>query len=71
MNRRKFVQVTESCAAFFTIAGIFVACKDSNDNEFEDNLRLWSIDVFKRFEEVWNFKDFRKRGNTLDSCLTF
>jgi Glycosyl hydrolase family 76 len=71
MDRRKFVQVTGSFAALLTSAGILVACKDSSDNDYEDNLKLWSIAAFKRFEEVWNFKDFWKRGNTFDACLVF
>ena len=41
------------------------------DSDIEDKLKTWAIAAFKRFEEIWNFNDFWKRGNTFDACLTF
>ena len=41
------------------------------DSDIEDKLKTWAIAAFKRFEEIWNFNDFWKRGNTFDACLNF
>jgi len=41
------------------------------DSDIEDKLLTWAIAAFKRFEEIWNFNDFWKRGNTFDACLNF
>lgn len=35
------------------------------------DLKTRSLIAFKRFEEVWEFNDFWKRGNTFDACLVF
>lgn len=47
------------------------AFQSANGNEIEDRLKEWSFAAFRRYEEVWNFNDFWKRGNTFDACLTF
>ncbi len=39
--------------------------------QYKDDIKNHSIAAFKRFEIVWNFNDFWKRGNTFDACLTF
>ena len=71
MDRRKFIQVTGSGAALLSSTGIFVACKNEPRNDYEQQIKSWSVAAFKRFEEVWNFNDFWKRGNTFDACLVF
>lgn len=32
-------------------------------------LKMRALAAFSRFEEVWDFNDFWKRGNTFDACL--
>ncbi len=71
MERRKFIKVSSSCATLMTSSGLFFACKNSAEAAIEDKLKTWAFAAFKRFEEIWNFNDFWKRGNTFDACLTF
>ncbi|MCK5371607.1 MAG: hypothetical protein KAQ62_23755, partial [Cyclobacteriaceae bacterium] len=62
MDRRKFIQVAGSSAALMTSSGSLVACKKLISNDNEGELKIWAIAAFKRFEEIWNFNDFWKRG---------
>lgn len=71
MDRRKFIHITGSGAALMTSAGFWISCTKSKEINYEQQLKEWSIAAFKRFEEVWNFNDFWKRGNTFDACLVF
>ena len=71
MKRRKFIQLAGSSATLMTGTSMLFSCRDSANNNLEEKLKLWSIAAFKRFEEIWNFNDFWKRGNTFDACLTF
>ena len=71
MERRKFIQLTGSSAALISGTGFLYACNNSTERTYEETLKEYSIAAFKRFEEVWNFNDFWKRGNTFDACLTF
>jgi hypothetical protein len=71
MDRRKFIQVAGSSATLLSSAGLMLAFKNSTGKDAKENLKTWSIAAFKRFEEVWDFNDFWKRGNTFDACLTF
>jgi hypothetical protein len=71
MDRRKFIKVSGSGAALLSCVGLSVACNKGFDTDPEQQLKQWSIVAFKRFEEVWNFNDFWKRGNTFDACLVF
>ena len=71
MDRRKFIKITGSSTALLTSTGIFVTCKNEPVEDYEQLLKEWSVATFKRFEEVWNFNDFWKRGNTFDACLVF
>ncbi len=71
MERRKFIQLTGSSAALISSTGFLYACNNSTESTYEETLKEWSIAAFKRFEEIWNFNDFWKRGNTFDACLTF
>ena len=70
MQRRKFIQLTGSSAVFVVGTGTLAACSNSANGN-DDNLKTQAIAAFKRFEEVWNFNDFWKRGNTFDACLVF
>ncbi|MFC1782686.1 hypothetical protein ACFL02_03755 [Planctomycetota bacterium] len=54
-----------------TSTGMLFSCNDSKDDIIEEKFKTWSIAAFKRFEEIWNFNDFWKRGNTFDACLVF
>jgi len=47
------------------------AMKQGGNDRHEEILKTRAIAAFKRFEEVWNFNDFWKRGNTMDACVTF
>ncbi len=71
MDRRKFIQVAGSSAAIITSAGTLLACNKLIKGDHENQLKTRAIAAFKRFEDIWNFNDFWKRGNTFDACLTF
>ena len=73
MKRRKFIQLTGSYATIMTSSNMLFAFENRTDNEIEieQKLKKWSFAAFNRFEEVWNFNDFWKRGNTFDACLNF
>ncbi len=71
MKRLKFITLVGSSAAIMTSSKMLFAFQRANDNEIEDKLKEWSFAAFKRFEKIWNFNDFWKRGNTFDACLTF
>jgi len=71
MERRRFIRLLGSCASIMTSTGLLFSCKNSMDSDIEDKLLTWAIAAFKRFEEIWNFNDFWKRGNTFDACLNF
>ncbi len=68
-------QKTTRAAIIFTIliSGILTcsSCKNSVQKPGQDELKTRSIAAFGRFEQVWNFNDFWKRGNTFDACLCF
>ncbi len=71
MKRRKFIQLVGSSATIMTSSKMLFAYQHTTDNKIEDQLKEWSFAAFNRFEEIWNFNDFWKRGNTFDACLTF
>jgi len=71
MERRKFIKVAGSFSGLITSPNILHAFGDSTNTDIENELKTWSLDAFKRFEEIWNFNDFWKRGNTFDACLCF
>lgn len=68
---QKTTQVIVFIAVFTISAFTFGSCSKAPATDYEDRLKDRSIAAFKRFEEVWNFNDFWKRGNTFDACLTF
>ncbi len=70
MQRRKFIEVTG--ASSIAITGISPLLSWSSDTSKSSNeLKKQALLAFERFEQVWNFNDFWKRGNTFDACLTF
>ena len=70
MDRRRFIQVTGVSGIAFSGFMPLLSCS-SNDPNLEEQLKRQALLAFKRFEEVWDFFDFWKRGNTFDACLVF
>ena len=68
---RKLSQLMVTMVVVFSGILVFYSCNNVPDNDHEDKLKARSIAAFNRFEEVWDFNDFWKRGNTFDACLTF
>jgi len=71
MERRNFIHLLGTSATFIAGTTILFSCKNVVDDDVEEKLKQMSFAAFKRFEEIWNFNDFWKRGNTFDACLTF
>jgi len=65
------MKITGGCTVLMTGPGAFLACNKTVASDDEEKFKTWAIAAFKRFEEVWDFKDFWKRGNTFDACLNF
>ena len=55
-----------------TFSGLWplLSCS-GNEQHVEEELKKQALMAFKRFEDVWDFFDFWKRGNTFDACLVF
>jgi hypothetical protein len=70
MDRRKFIQITGISGLTFSGLMPLLSCTNVDSN-FEEELKQQALLAFKRFEEVWDFFDFWKRGNTFDACLVF
>jgi len=70
MNRREFARLTSLAAFSLPYKNMFGGMVGINPFQ-DDDIKKQSIAAFKRFESVWNFNDFWKRGNTFDACLTF
>jgi len=75
MDRRKFMRITGISGigvSGMTFSGLLplVSCS-GNEPDIEEQLKQKALLAFKRFEEVWDFFDFWKRGNTFDACLVF
>lgn len=70
MERRKFIQITGISGIAFSGCLPLLSCSKKGD-VFEEQLKQYALLAFKRFEEVWEFSDFWKRGNTFDACLVF
>lgn len=70
MDRRKFIQVTGVSGIAFSGLMPLLSCSNDDPN-LEEQLKQQALLAFKRFEEVWDFLDFWKRGNTFDACLVF
>ena len=70
MDRREFIRVTGVSGMAFSGLMPLISCS-TGDPDVEAQLRQQAFRAFKRFEEVWDFNDFWKRGNTFDACLVF
>ncbi|UKJ09264.1 glycoside hydrolase family 76 protein [Solitalea lacus] len=70
MQRREFVKLTSAFTLLFPCSKM-ASAMFYNGNSYEENIKNQSLAAFRRFETVWNFNDFWKRGNTFDACLTF
>ncbi|GAB1452813.1 hypothetical protein MASR2M47_28690 [Draconibacterium sp.] len=70
MERRKFIQITGISGLTFSGLMPLLSCTENAPN-FEEELKQQALLAFQRFEEVWDFNDFWKRGNTFDACLVF
>ena len=68
MDRREFIRVTGISGIAFSGLMPLISCSN-DDPDFEEQLKKQALLAFKRFEEVWDFNDFWKRGNTFDACL--
>jgi hypothetical protein len=71
MKRREFTRLTSFATLIIPyqkLFGGFFSLKQANNL---DDIKKQCFAAFKRFEEVWDFNDFWKRGNTFDACLTF
>jgi len=71
MKRRNFIRITGSSGLLICSTGTMFAFDGLTEFGRGEDLKQQSIKAFKRFEEVWDFKDFWKRGNTFDACLVF
>jgi hypothetical protein len=71
MNRREFARLTSLVTLSLPYTNIFGGMTGKELLKNKDDIKKQSIAAFKRFETVWNFNDFWKRGNTFDACLTF
>ena len=71
MNRREFVRLTSFATLLRPYNKMPGGMVGIGKLQYNNNIKKWSIAAFKRFESVWNFNDFWKRGNTFDACLTF
>ncbi len=71
MERRKFITSLGQGTLFLSGGGLYLSCKNLNEDDYKMQLKQMSILAFKRYEEVWEYNDFWKRGNTFDACLNF
>ena len=71
MQRRKFVRYAGGSTILMSTTGFLSACKNLIKDDYPHALKMRSLAAFRRFEEVWDFNDFWKRGNTFDACLVF
>jgi hypothetical protein len=71
MNRRTFIRTTGTAVLLTASSGSIISCSSSKQTWTKDELLTTALAAFNRFEEVWDFNDFWKRGNTFDACLTF
>lgn len=72
MERRKFIKLAGNYSLLLSMIPSLAYRNDSKkEKELEETLKRYAISAFRRFEEVWDFNDFWKRGNTFDACLVF
>jgi hypothetical protein len=70
MDRREFIRITGVSGVAFSGLMPLISCSNDDPN-LEEQLKKQALLAFNRFEEVWDFNDFWKRGNTFDACLVF
>ena len=70
MKRREFTRLASLAAMALPYKNTLAALQGVGYNTREDEIKSKSLVAFKRFESVWDFNDFWKRGNTFDACLT-
>ncbi|MCU7552213.1 hypothetical protein OCK74_24050 [Chitinophagaceae bacterium LB-8] len=72
MKRRSFVKTAGSFAVFFPCVKALGSIGLGEENHDDvDDLKMRCITAFNRFETIWEFNDFWRRGNTFDACLNF
>ena len=71
MKRRDFARLTSLAALLLPSQKMFSRIAHFEELHDKEDIKKQSLAAFKRFESVWNFNDFWKRGNTFDACLTF
>ena len=71
MKRRKFITVTGTSAIAVTGISPLLTWACSEPKSSDVLLKEKALLAFQRFEDVWDFQDFWKRGNTFDACLVF
>ena len=71
MKRRNFVKTAGGYALLFPLIKPFSNIDFAKERQYGAELKAKCITAFNRFEEVWNFNDFWRRGNTFDACLNF
>jgi hypothetical protein len=71
MLRRKFLKQTGKGILLTGSPGMLYACTKGKEKTYEERLKEMSLKAFERFDQVWDFNDFWKRGNTFDACLNF
>lgn len=72
MKRRNFVKMTGTFALLFPYAKALGSIGFEDEDYYNaDHLKMMCKAAFNRFETVWEFKDFWRRGNTFDACLNF
>lgn len=69
MHRRSFVKI--STYSLLLPVGKIGEGFVFDGRRYGEGIKTQALAAFKRFETVWNFNDFWKRGNTFDACLTF
>jgi len=70
MEKRKQFVVAFFICALFCFTTVSSSCANSKKIEKEDYKQM-ALLAFERYEKVWDFSDFWKRGNTFDACLVF
>src|ERR1700749_4293902 len=71
MKRREFTRLTSFATLIIPYQKLFGSLIDPEQTNNLDDIKTKCFAAFNRFESIWKFNDFWKRGNTFDACLTF
>ncbi|HVI48257.1 MAG TPA: hypothetical protein VM802_25540 [Chitinophaga sp.] len=71
MKRRNFVKTAGGYVLLFPLIKPFANISFDKEWQYDAELKAKCIAAFNRFEQVWDFNDFWRRGNTFDACLNF